>query len=87
MRHNIGAMVVDELADVIGAKLAQAMRGRLTLMDAEVTKDWLFVSDAVDAILKRSGDRGDKFSELVLAIVESEPFRFRRGREPAETER
>ena len=42
---------------------------------------------AVDAILKRSGDRGDKFSELVLAIVESEPFRFRRGREPAETER
>ena len=42
---------------------------------------------AVDAILKRSGDRGDKFSELVLAIVEIEPFRFRRGREPAETER
>ena len=40
---------------------------------------------AVDNILKRSGAKGDKFSELVLAIVESDPFRLRRGREPKET--
>lgn len=42
---------------------------------------------AVDAILKRSGAKGDKFSELVLAIVESDPFRMKRGREPDENGR
>jgi hypothetical protein len=34
-----------------------------------------------------AGAKQDKFSELVLAIVESDPFRLRRGREPEESAR
>lgn len=41
---------------------------------------------AVDTILKRSAGKNDRFSEVVLAIVASDPFRFRRGEEPKSTE-
>ena len=36
----------------LGAKIRQAIAGDLTLRGAEVTKDWVFIEDAVDAIVR-----------------------------------